>query len=261
MGLAVLLENNKEQPTCLQMQFGLDSTQPKRLPAERKRKHRQNTETVRESKTSQGLRVWKNKTRHNITSCPWTLSPRALQRRTTRPSKETAVARRRSIWKAPQTKGLPCTRPVIKQGRGDMNSEKRERFQKGGHEQREERTISKGGTWTARRENDFKSTLDQKSAIYKSHVSLLYTSHVSLLYTSHVSLIYTSHVSLLYTSHVSLIYTSNVSLSNMSHISLLHMRHVSLLYTSHVSLSCTSHASLLCVSHLSLLHTRHVSLL
>ena len=33
MGLAVLLENNKEQPTCLQMQFGLDSTQPKRLPA------------------------------------------------------------------------------------------------------------------------------------------------------------------------------------------------------------------------------------
>ena len=47
MGLAVLLENNKKQPTCLQMQFGLDSTQPKRLPAERKRKHRQNTKKRR----------------------------------------------------------------------------------------------------------------------------------------------------------------------------------------------------------------------
>ena len=33
MGLAVLLENNKEQPTCLQIRFELKSTQPKRLPA------------------------------------------------------------------------------------------------------------------------------------------------------------------------------------------------------------------------------------
>ena len=33
MGLVVLSENNKEQPTCLQIRFELKSTQPKRLPA------------------------------------------------------------------------------------------------------------------------------------------------------------------------------------------------------------------------------------
>ena len=97
MGLAVLSENNKEQPTCLQIRFELKSTQPKRLPAIKLPVNSVSSRFAKEDDT---------------------------------PKQGDSGSEEEIDLKSTPDQGSALHPPSYQARKGDMNSEKSERFQK-----------------------------------------------------------------------------------------------------------------------------------